>query len=289
MARAANFELAALRERFSVGVSSATATAAATCTACGTGSTGRARATCFACCTAAPRTTVVATRTTAARTHVIVTAGTPDVAAARSTRVAAGRTRSTIPRASATRTAPVHLVLVPAEVTATHAIVIVGAAISVIVPTTALIAVVAARICARSTLGSFVGYFVDVFVVIDAGIAARAAHLTLTTTQTRRIAGSVDGITRRTAATSCKSNQTTAGEQEPAHVLGFHVHPPSGIGITSSGLDVQFSVQPSAAQSRTDKNRSANKSTSTDKNVSSIRGDPYGPSNTCKATTIAAG
>jgi hypothetical protein len=217
MARAASVELAALRERFSVG-DSATAAAA---TACGTCSTGRARATRFACCTTTARTTlIIAARAATTRPRVTLTAGTRDVAATGSTCVAAGCTRSAVTWAAVPRTAPA----APADMAATHAVVMVRAAVSVIVPTAAL---VAARICACSALGSFIGDLVDVLVVVDAGIAARAAHLTLTTAQARRVAGSIDGIARRTAATSCKSNQTTAGEQQLTHVLGFHVHPPS--------------------------------------------------------------
>jgi hypothetical protein len=116
----------------------------------------------------------------------------------------------------------------PTEVAATAAVVIIYAAISIVqVVPAALVAVVRidrATGCARR-LRRFVGSLVDVLVVI----ASRTLHCAATgtaATQARRVAGRVDRITRRTAATSCKSQKTTAGEYELAHVYGFHALPP---------------------------------------------------------------
>jgi hypothetical protein len=91
---------------------------------------------------------------------------------------------------------------------------IVCAAVGVIeVAATTLVAVTRidrSASCA-SCLGSFVCRFVDVLVLIAARTLDGAATSTAAA-QAGRVAGRVDRITGRTAATSCKSQKTTAGE-----------------------------------------------------------------------------
>jgi hypothetical protein len=104
------------------------------------------------------------------------------------------------------------------------------AAISVIVEATVIVAGLATFVAlvtggstARGSLSSFVRRLVDVFV----SVAARSLNTAIGAAQARGIAGGVDRISGRTAATSGKSQQTTAGEHQLAHVTGFHALSPS--------------------------------------------------------------